>query len=145
MSFSKSKVAPFCYIAVAFLSGVIVRSLTIPAAVSAQAGTQVRAQKTTRLITTDLAGWCDGKEAVVEYSEEGPGASAKHYHPGHSFSYMIEGSRTVTADGMPQTVPVGGIHYEAPMKASVSNNASRAKVVTFRILEKGKTESVLVP
>jgi hypothetical protein len=146
MRFNKTKVAPFCYIAVAFLSGVIVRSLTIPAALSAQVGTQVRAQKTTRLITTDLAGWCDGKEAVVEYSEEGPGPSAKHYHPGHSFSYMIEGSRTVTAaDGTPQIIAVGGIHYEAPMKASVSNNASRAKVVTFRILEKGKTESVVVP
>ena len=97
-------------------------------------------------MTTDLAGWCDGKEAVVEYSEEDPGPSAKHYHPGHSFSFMIDGSRTVTVDGMPvQTVRAGEIHYEAPLRPNISNNASPAKVVTFRILEKGKAESVPVP
>ena len=56
MSFSKTKVASFSYVAGALLGGVIVRSLTIPAALSAQVGTQVRAQKTTRLMTTDLAG-----------------------------------------------------------------------------------------
>ena len=146
MSFNKTKVASFCYLAVAFLSGAIVGPLMIPVALRAQVGTQVRTQKTTRLMTTDLEGWCDGKEAVVEYSEEGPGPSAKHYHPGHSFAYMIEGSRTVTVDGTPaQVVPVGGIHYEAPMKANVSNNASPAKVITFRILEKGKPGTVRVP
>jgi quercetin dioxygenase-like cupin family protein len=145
MSFNKTKVALFCYITLAFLSGVIVGPHAIPG-LSAQVGTQERAQKTTRLMTTDLAGWCDGKEAVVEYNEEARGPSAKHYHPGHSFSYMIEGSRTVTVDGMPaQVVPVGGIQYEAPMKASASNNVSPAKVITFRIIEKGKPETVLVP
>ena len=146
MSFSKTKVASFCIIAAAFLSGVIVRSLTIPAALSAQVGAQGRVQKTTRLMTTDLAGWCDGKEIAVEYHEEGPGATARHYHPGHSYSYMIEGSRTVTVDGMPvQTVRAGEIHYEAPMRANVSNNTTAAKVVTFRIFEKGKPESVPAP
>jgi quercetin dioxygenase-like cupin family protein len=145
MSFDKTKVALFCYITVAFLSGVIVGPLTLPR-LSAQVSTQERSQKTTRLMTTDLAGWCDGKEAVVEYNEEAQGPSAKHYHPGHSFSYMIEGSRTVVVDGKPaQVVPAGGIHYEAPMKANVSINASPAKVVTFRILEKGKTETVSAP
>ena len=145
MSFEKNKVALFCYIIVAFLSGVIVGPLAFPS-LSAQVSTQERSQKTTRLMTTDLAGWCDGKEAVVEFHEEAPGASSKHYHPGHSFSYMIEGSRTVIVDGKPaQAVPVGGIHYEAPMQANVSINASPAKVITFRILEKGKTETVAVP
>jgi hypothetical protein len=144
MSFNKTKVALFCHITVAFLSGVIVGPHVIPA-LSAQVGTPVKAQRTT-LITTDLAGWCDGKEAIVEYSEETAGVGAKHYHPGHSFSYVIEGSRSITADGIPaQVVPTGGLQYEAPMKASASNNLSPAKVITFRILEKGKAETVLVP
>jgi hypothetical protein len=146
MSFAKTKVASFCILATVFLSGVIVGSGTNAAALSAQVAAQGRAQETTKLMTTDLAGWCDGKEIVVEYHEEGPGPSSKHYHPGHSFSYMIEGSRTVTVDGMPvQVVRAGEIHYEAPMRANISNNASAAKVVTFRIMEKGKTESVVVP
>jgi quercetin dioxygenase-like cupin family protein len=145
MSLDKARVALFCYITVAFSSGVIVGPLAFPS-LNAQVGTQERSQKTTRLMTTDLAGFCDGKEAVVEYHEEAQGPSAKHYHPGHSFSYMIEGSRTVIVDGKPQqAVPVGGVHYEAPMKANVSINASPAKVITFRILEKGKPETVVAP
>ncbi len=52
---------------------------------------------------------------------------------------MIEGSWTVTLDGMPaQVIRAGEIHYVAPMKASISTNASPAKVVTFRILEKAR-------
>jgi hypothetical protein len=145
MSLDKTKLALFCYLTVAFLSGVAFGPLVF-SSLSAQVSTQERTQKTTRLMTTDLAGWCDGKEAVVEYHEEAQGPSVKHYHPAHSFSYMIEGSRTVVVDGKPQqVVPVGGIHYEAPMKANVSINASPAKVVTFRILEKGKPETVSVP
>ena len=125
-----------------FALGVVVGSFTSHGAINAQ----VRTQKTMRLMTTDLAGWCDGKEAVVEYQEEGPGSSAKHYHPGHSFSYMVEGSRTVTVDGQPpQIIRAGEVHYEAPMRANISDNASSAKVLTFRILEKGKPASVPVP
>ena len=124
-----------------FVLGVVVGSLTVSAL-----SMQVRTQKTTRLMTTDLTGWCEGKEIIVDYQEEGPGQSAKHYHPGYSFSYMIEGSRTVKEDGAPpQIVRTGGIHFEAPMKANISENAGPAKVVTFRIVEKGKPESVQVP
>lgn len=142
MNFNKTRIAPFCYIAAAFLAGLIAGPFIMPQVVSAQA----RVQKTTRVMTKDLAGWCDGKEAIVEYSDEPAGPSAKHYHPGHSFSYMIEGSRTVTSDGASaEVVPAGGVHYEAPMKANVSNNASPARVVTFRILEKGKPETVVAP
>ncbi len=142
MDFNNERTALFCYIAAAFLAGAIAGTVTLPSVVNAQA----RAQKTTRLMTTDLAGWCDGKEAVIEYSEEAPGPGRKHYHPGHSFTYMIEGSRTVTIDGMTtEVVPAGGVHYEAPMQANVSNNGSPARVVTFRILEKGKEETVVAP
>src|ERR1700722_8738955 len=52
-----------------FVIGVAVGSLTIPAL-----SQQVRTLKTTRLMTTDLAGFCDGKEVVVDYSEVEPGA-----------------------------------------------------------------------
>ena len=43
-----------------FVIGVAVGSLAIPAL-----SQQVRTLKTTRLMTTDLAGFCDGKEVVV--------------------------------------------------------------------------------
>jgi hypothetical protein len=47
--------------AVIFVIGVAVGSLAIPAL-----SQQVRSLKTTRLMTTDLAGFCDGKEVVVD-------------------------------------------------------------------------------
>jgi len=124
-----------------FVIGVAVGSLTFPAL-----SQQVRTLKTTRLMTTDLAGFCDGKEVVVDYSEVEPGASAKHYHPGYSFGYVIEGSETSTQEGRPPTViHKGEVLLEQPMQVNVSENSAAAKTVTFRILEKGKPESVRVP
>src|SRR5262245_24078793 len=76
-----------------FAIGVIVGSLTVPAL-----SAQVRSAKVTRLITTDLAG-CDGKEVIVELNEYGPGTNGTHYHPGHSFAYVIEGSQIITVEG----------------------------------------------
>jgi hypothetical protein len=124
-----------------FVIGVAVGSLTIP-----PLSAQVRTLKTTRLLTTDLAGFCDGKVVVVDYSEVEPGASAKHYHPGYSFGYMIAGSQISTQEGRPPfATRTGEILLEEPMRVNVSENSAPAKVVTFRILEKAKPETVPVP
>jgi hypothetical protein len=124
-----------------FVIGAVVGSLTIP-----ELSAQVRSLATTRLITTDLAGFCDGKEVVVDYSEVAPGASSKHTHPGYSFGYMIEGSQTSTQQGKPPVViHKGELLLEDPTQANVSENSAPAKVVTFRILEKGKPQTVRVP
>ena len=124
-----------------FVIGAAVGSLTIP-----ELSAQVRTLKSTRLTTTDLTGFCDGKEVVVDYSEVAPGASSKHYHPGYSFGYMIEGSQTSTQEGRSLIViRTGELLLEQPMEANVSENSAPAKVVTFRILEKGKPQAVRVP
>jgi hypothetical protein len=127
--------------AAVFALGAVVGSMTIPAL-----SAQLRTQTDKRLIAVDLAGFCDGKVVAVDYSEESPGLIANHYHPGHLFNYILEGSRTVAVAGVPpQTIRAGEIHHEAPMQANISNNLSAARVLTFRILEKGKPESVPVP
>ena len=124
-----------------FVIGAAVGSLAIP-----ELSAQVRTLQSTRLITTDLTGFCDGKEVVVDYSEVAPGASSKHYHPGYSFGYMIEGSQTSTHEGRPPVeIRSGELLVEKPMEANVSENSAPAKVVTFRILEKGKPQAVRVP
>jgi quercetin dioxygenase-like cupin family protein len=75
-----------------------------------------------------------------------PGASAKHYHPGYSFGFVIEGSEISMQEGRPPTViHKGEVLLEQPMQVNVSENSAAAKTVTFRILEKGKPESVRVP
>src|SRR5882757_10859586 len=124
-----------------FVIGAAIGSLMIP-----ELSAQVRTLNSTRLITTDLTGFCDGKEVVVDYSEVAPGASSKHYHPGYSFGYMIEGSQTSTQGGRPPIViRRGELLLEQPMQTNVSENSAPAKVVTFRILEKGKPQGVRVP
>jgi quercetin dioxygenase-like cupin family protein len=124
-----------------FVIGAAAGSLTIP-----ELSAQIRTLTTTRLITTDLAGFCDGKEVVVDYSEVAPGASARHYHPGYSFGYVIEGSQTSAQEGKPPVViHKGELLLEQPAQVNVSENSAPAKVVTFRILEKGKPQSVRVP
>ena len=124
-----------------FVIGATVGSLTIP-----ELSAQIRTLQSTRLITADLTGFCDGKEVVVDYSEVAPGASGKHYHSGYSFGYMIEGSQTSTQEGRPPIViRRGELLLEHPMQPNVSENSAPAKVVTFRILEKGKPQSVRVP
>ncbi len=127
--------------AVIFVIGVAVGSLAIPAL-----SQQVRTVKTARLMTTDLAGFCDGKEVVVDFSEAEPGASSKHYHPGYSFNYVIEGSEISTQEGRPPiAIHRGEVLFEHPMQVNVSENSAVVKFVTFRILEKGKPENVRVP
>src|SRR6202022_394366 len=74
--------------AAAFVIGIVVGGLTIPA-VSAQLNR--RTTKFTRLLTADMAGWCDEKEVTIELAEAGPGTSGKHYHPGHCFTWVIAG------------------------------------------------------
>jgi quercetin dioxygenase-like cupin family protein len=127
--------------AATFVIGVAVGLLVMPAL-----SQQVRTLKTTRLVTTDLAGFCDGKEVVVDYSEVAPGASAKHYHPGYSFGYVIEGSQTSSQERRPPiVVRKGELLLEEPTQANISENSAPAKVVTFRILEKGKPQTVRAP
>ncbi len=124
-----------------FILGAVGGSLIVPA-ISAQ----VRNTNTTRLMAMDLAGWCDGKEVIVELNASSPGTSGKHYHPGHTFSYVIEGAQTVSVEGgSSKTFRAGEVFHEAPMEVSTSAGPSSIKMFTVRLLEKGKPETVRVP
>jgi oxalate decarboxylase/phosphoglucose isomerase-like protein (cupin superfamily) len=121
--------------------GVAVGSLTIPAL-----SAQFRSANVTRLITTDLTGFCDGKEVIVELNEYGPGTNGKHYHPGHSFGYVTEGSQTITVEGQAaKTFRAGDVSHEEPNQVHTSENSATVKLFLLRILEKGKPETVRVP
>jgi len=124
-----------------FVLGAIMGSSAIPAV-----NAQLRDIATTRLLTVDLAGWCEGKEATVELTEAGTGTSAKHYHPAHSFTYVLQGSEEQVLEGKPsKTVRAGEVLHEEPMEVHTSSNQSPIKLLTVRIVEKGKPASVRVP
>jgi quercetin dioxygenase-like cupin family protein len=105
-----------------------------------------RCVKTSRLLEADMAGWCDGKEVTIELNEAGPGTSGKHYHPGHSFTWVVEGSEVYAVAGTPsKTVNAGYILHEEPMQVHKVDNQSSGKLLVVRLVEKGKPATVQVP
>jgi quercetin dioxygenase-like cupin family protein len=94
----------------------------------------------------DLAG-LNGKQGAVVAVEYAPGASdKKHYHPGHLFTYVIEGSVVWEVDGKaPVTLNAGDAFYDQPKQVHNHRNASAtapAKFVSFFVEDKGQPRSV---
>ena len=129
------------WIGLAFLAGAVVGPW-----MTQSAWAQFRAIKTTSLVSTDLGTFCDGKEVTVDIQDYGVGTSGRHYHPAYSFSWVIEGSQTKTVQGRPPvTIRAGELMTEAPLEVSETVTAAPAKVLLFRIAEKGKPITVRMP
>ena len=91
-----------------FLLGVVVGSLVN----SDPAAQQQRAIDVTRLMKKDLGQGREGKEVLVSVLSAGPGTSGYHFHPGESFTYILEGTQTREATGEPtSTLGPGGFIY----------------------------------
>ena len=53
-------------------------------------------------------------------NEPGLGTSGKHYHQGHSFTWVIEGSEVYEVEGKPaKMVKAGDVLHEEPMQVPV--------------------------
>ena len=96
----------------------------------------------------DLEG-LEGKSAAVVAVEYAPGASdKKHFHSGHLFTYVIEGSVVWEVEGQaPITLKAGDAFYDPPKRVHNHGNASTtapAKFVAFFIEDKGQPRSVPV-
>ena len=104
--------------------------------------------KTTRLQTMGLTG-IEGKEAVILLVEMAPGAvSAKNYHHGDEFGYILEGSKILDVEGkLPATYKAGETYHVPPKQPHFSTNLSTtapAKVLVFLVVDKGQPISVPV-
>src|SRR5215467_2638949 len=125
----------------AFLAGLIAGGFML-----SSLSAQLRSGRTATLLTTDLSDWCDGKQVTVELNEFGPGTSGRHYHPGHSFTWILEGSETYAVDGKaPRVVKSGDVLHEEPEQVHRLDNDAPVKLLVFRIIEKGKPLTVAVP
>lgn len=107
---------------------------------------QDRKTDTRELVRMDLGAFCPGKEVVITHLTNGTGSSGRHSHPGYSFSYVLEGVQVVTPDGQPPyTARAGDLQRETPGAISATQTTAPSKVVTFRILEKGKPATIPAP
>ena len=131
------------------------RFLVLFAAVAALsfAGAQGAAAHETKpvvktLLKMPLAGIA-GKEANVVLLDVGPGWKiGNHFHPGHVFVYMIQGSIKIEVEGEPTRVlGPGDVLYELPNRNMVANNISStegAKFLVFQVGDIGKPLTVPV-
>ena len=120
-------------LALPFVGGVVFATALIAGVMAQNRRLELR-----ELARVDLGSFCSGKEVVVEFASNGPGEGTRHSHPGHVFTWIIEGSQEIEFDGEPpRTLKAGDLAHEEPNKISKTRNTAPSKVVIFRLLEKG--------
>ncbi len=107
---------------------------------------QVPKATITPLLKATLPGM-EGKVVNIVHISAPPGfVTAKHFHPGQVFVYVLEGAITIEMEGdAPLKLGPGDVFQEPPGKSMVGKNLSSthgAKLVVFQIGDKGKPLTV---
>ncbi len=108
---------------------------------------QQPSMKRTPILKTDLEG-LPGKEGTMFLAEYEPGArSGKHYHPGHEFIYVLEGSGVMEEVGKPPVAMKPGVAFyflsspERPSYVHEATNLSNTdpmRLLVVLITDKGQ-------
>ena len=126
----------------AILLGALGISLAIVAAVqSAPSGSGFH-----ELHRAEIADASNIEVVMALVQRPGGSVSAKHYHPGGEFGFVLEGIVTVATEREPEaTLKAGTSFYQPPGEWHiVSTSPEGAKAVVFRVLEKGQPMIVAV-
>lgn len=104
--------------------------------------------KTTVLMKQKLEG-LPGFSVQIVLVEGPPGwVGGRHYHPGHVFVYMLDGTYQLNFEDLTsRTVLPGEVFYEAPNSIMLSKNGSSTewvRDVVFQILRDGQPGAVSV-
>ena len=108
---------------------------------AAHAQTQGRVASQKQIFKTDL-NVCDGKEVVITRIDATPGQNNWHYHPGDSFTYVIEGSQVRETDEGKAQFDTGTVFHDKPQQIHRSENSAPVKLLVVRVLEKGLPETI---
>lgn len=103
--------------------------------------------KRTVLLRTDLAN-AEGQEGAMWLVEIAPGAkTGKHYHPGHEFVYVLEGTGHTEMEGKPAAiVRAGEALYLPPGQVHNTNNESATATTRALVVYVGpKGQALVVP
>ena len=133
----------------AFLAGTIAAGMATSQGLRAQEQQeQVPKEKITALLKTTMAGM-EGKVVSIAHVSAPPGfVTAKHFHPGQVFIYVLEGAVTIEMEGdAPLKLGPGDVFQEPPGRSMVGKNLSSthgARLLVFQIGDKGKPLTVEV-
>ena len=104
--------------------------------------------KTKLLLEQKLKG-LPGYKVQIVFIDGPPGwVGSKHYHPGHLFGYVFEGTYHVNfADMTSRTIKAGEVFYENPNSVMRSKNASLTegtKEIVFQVLPEDQPGAISV-
>jgi quercetin dioxygenase-like cupin family protein len=86
-------------------------------------------------------------EVIVSYVEVPKATTLPyHYHPGEEFAFLLEGSGELILKDKSKTIIKAGEAGKVPLKHvhSFSTTKESAKMVVFRVHEKGQPDRILV-
>ena len=135
-----------CRLWTAFSSAIIVALVAIPFAEAA--GETGPKAKSTLLLEQELEG-LPGYVVQIVLVEGPPGwVGGRHYHPGHLFGYILEGSYELNFDDLTsRIVGPGEVFYESPNTVMRSRNGSSTewvRDVVFHVKRKEDPPAVSV-
>jgi quercetin dioxygenase-like cupin family protein len=85
------------------------------------------------------------QEVQVRQYDVPPGwATPKHYHTGHMFLYVVEGTGAMETEGQIRTARAGEVLNQFPERTMVMRNASASERLKFVVFQVGATGSPLV-
>ena len=85
------------------------------------------------------------QEVNVRRYDVPPGwATPKHYHTGHMFLYVVEGTGTMETEGQARTARSGEVLHQLPEKTMVMRNASASERLKFVVFQVGATGAPMV-
>jgi quercetin dioxygenase-like cupin family protein len=80
------------------------------------------------------------QEVQVRQYDVPPGwATPKHYHTGHMFLYVVEGTGAMETEGQIRTARAGEVLNQFPERAMVMRNASASERLKFVVFQVGAT------
>jgi quercetin dioxygenase-like cupin family protein len=86
------------------------------------------------------------EEVTIRHNDRPPGwVTPKHYHTGHVFLYVIEGTGSMEIEGQIRTARPGEVIHALPEEVMVMRNAStseRLKFILFQVGPKGTPLSI---
>ena len=124
----------------AFVAGVVV-GIVVLQFTAAYAQTQGRTAAQKQIFKADL-NVCDGKQVTITRIDATPGQNYWHYHPGDSFTYVLEGSQVRETEEGKSQFDAGSVFHDKPQQVHRSENSEPVKLLVVRVLEKGLPETI---
>jgi quercetin dioxygenase-like cupin family protein len=81
---------------------------------------------------------------VRHYDVPAGWATPKHYHTGHMFLYVVEGTGIMETEGQSRTARSGEVLHQLPEKTMVMRNASASERLKFVLFQVGATGAPVV-